>query len=164
MTKIVLLDFDGVLNNNDFLRETQKAFPGVRSFSMEIGLAMLDPVRCARVQSLCDRTGAQIVLVTGWRKWASQEDLTSLLVQRGLTTPVVGMVEGVRFSGDLRASATDEWLKAHPEVTHYVILDDDVFHWDGFNKRSKWAPFLVAPRDGIEDVHVEEALAILNRE
>lgn len=167
ITKIIGLDFDNVINDNAHLAETAKAYPGVRTFSMELGRAMLDPVRCARVQRICDATGAGILFVTGWRRWTGEEGLTELIRGHGITAPVVGVVGGVKFSGDLRASATREWLNEHPEVTRYVILDDDEYnYWRDYpgRKTPPWGPVLVAPKDGLEDEHVERAISILNRE
>ena len=170
LTKLILLDFDGVLNDEDHLKATSIAFPGVRSFNLEIGRAMIDPVRVARIQRICDATGAGILLVTGWRRWTGWQDLAGLLEGHGLTAPVVGAVGGVRFSGETRASASREWLDEHPEVTRYVIIDDDTHHWEtraryrGEKDHKPWEDVLISPKDGIEDDHVAQAIAILNRE
>lgn len=163
VTKLLLLDFDNVLNDNAFITAVTARFPGQRSFNMEIGRAMLDPVRCARVQRICDATGASILLITGWRRQTEWGNLAELLRDSGITTTVVGAIAGVRMSGETRATAAREWLNQHPEVTRYVIIDDDTFHW-GFERKNPWKDVMVAPTDGIEDEHVEQAIAILNRE
>jgi len=164
ITKLVLLDFDNVINDEAHIKATSKAFPGVRTFSLDIGRAMIDPVRCARIQRICDATGAGIILVTGWRQWTGWENLAGLLRDHGITAPVVGAVGGVKMSGDLRAMASREYLDDHPEITRYVVIDDGTHYWrDYMGDRNPWKPFLVAPKDGIEDEHVAQAIAILNR-
>jgi hypothetical protein len=57
----------------------------------------------------------------GWRRWAPVEVLAECLAAAGLAAPVVGAGGGLRFSGELRAQATQEWLRAHPEVTAWVV-------------------------------------------
>lgn len=163
VTKLVLLDFDNVINDEAYLRAASLAFPGVRTFNMEIGRAMIDPVRVARIQRICDATGAGILLVTGWRRQTEWENLAELLKGHNLTAPVVGAVGGVKMSGDLRASASREWLDKNSHVTRYVVIDDDIMAWDGFGKKKPWKDVMVAPKDGIEDDHVVQAIAILNR-
>ena len=158
LTKIVGLDFDNVINDEAHITATSLAHPGVRTFNLDIGRAMIDPVRAARVQRICDATGAGILLVTGWRRWTGWEELAGLLKDNGITAPVVGAVGGVRFSGDLRASATREWLDKNPHITRYAIIDDGTHYWRDYEgDRSPWKPFLVAPTDGIEDEHVAQA-------
>jgi hypothetical protein len=158
--KVILLDFDGVLNDDAWIKDTKDKHPGVLRWAPEVGADLLDPVRCARVQRICDTTGASLLLVTGWRQWASPEVLGGLLKSKGLTAPVLGSVGGVKFSGDLRAQASHEWLANHREVTSYAILDDDPFYWSD----KRWKEHKLAIQDGMEDEHVDQAIAILNKE
>jgi len=164
VTKVLMLDFDNVLNDNAHILATAKEFPGIQTYNPDMGRAMLDPVRCARIQRVCDATGAAILLVTGWRKWAKWEDLAVLLEGRGITAKVVGAVGGVKMWDDLRASAAREWLDAHPEVTRYVVIDDDEYRLWGRGKNHPWKDVMVMPKDGIEDEHVTQAIEILNQE
>lgn len=163
LTKLVLLDFDNVLNDEAHIVATSQAFPGVRSFNMDIGRAMIDPVRASRIQRICDATGAGILLVTGWRRLTGWENLAELIKSHGITAPVVGAVGGVKMSGDLRAMASREYLDEHPEITRYVVIDDDLMYWKGYGKHDPWKSVLVAPKDGIEDDHVVQAIATLNQ-
>lgn len=163
-TKILALDFDNVINDNAHILATTKEFPGVQRFSLELGRAMIDPVRCARIQRICDTTGAAILLVTGWRRWTEWENLAGLLKDHGITAKVVGAVGGIKMSGDLRAMAMREWLEEHPEVTRYVIIDDDESRLWGYGRNNPWKDVMVIPKDGIEEEHIPQAIEILNRE
>jgi len=157
---VLFLDLDGVVNDDDWQRATDKRYPGVVVWSEEVGQAMIDPKRLARVQAICDATGASIVIVSGWRKWASAEVIAGILQAQGLKAQVIDAVGGVRFSGDLRASATKEWLACHRDVTAYVIVDDNGLQWERFRDL---CAHLVSPRDGIEDEDVVRAIEILSR-
>jgi hypothetical protein len=182
VSPIVLLDFDGVLNSASWRAATVAMFPGARSWSPALGVAMLDPVRVARVQRICDAASARVVIVSGWRRWAPVDVLAECLRAAGLTAPVIDAVGGLKMSGDLRQSATHEWLRAHPEVTSWVVIDDDRDAWatqrnvereemrDGRRVRvhacetttPPWlAGRLVCPIDGITDADADAALAAL---
>ena len=155
-TPVIFLDIDGVLNDESWLRAVIARYPGAFRWSIELAQELLDPIRCARVQRICDATGAAIVIVSGWRRHAPAADIARLLANRGLTAPVIGAVGGVRFSGDTRDDATAEWLHNHPEVTRYVVIDDDALAWG-----SEWIKRWVRPVDGIGDEHVPRAIVIL---
>lgn len=57
-----------------------------------------------------------------------------------------------------RGSEIKEWLDEHPEVTNYVIIDDDN------DMLEEQEPYLVQTSwyDGINDYDVEKAIKILN--
>ena len=161
MSAVVFLDFDGVLNSASWRAATVAMFPGVCSWSPALGVAMLDPERVARVQRICDETGARVVIVSGWRRWAPVEVIAECLRAAGLTAPVIDAVGGVKMSGDLRAAATREWLRAHPEVSAWVVLDDARDLWAPRDVPAWLAGRLVCPVDGITDADAEAALAAL---
>jgi len=157
MSKILFLDFDGVLNSKSWTPPPEVDPTLVLVPTHEQSLAMLDPVRCARVQTLCTATGASIVFVTGWRRWASPDELTRLLRERGITAPTLGAVGGVKMSWDIRSYGAKCWLEEHPEVTSHLVIDDVKDYWKG------WKGSTIHPDDGIEDSHVAQAIEILNR-
>jgi hypothetical protein len=160
--KVVFLDFDGVLNDNGFVQNALKDTGPLTKYTIELAQTTLDPVRVARVQHICDATGADVVLVTSWRRWAGLDELRGALKFAGFTAPVVGVVGGVKMSGDLRRWAAGEWLDEHPQYTHHVVLDDDTNLWKDWGKKGK-AFNCIHPFDGIEDKHVSEAIGILGR-
>lgn len=110
--KIVFLDFDGVLNSLSFCR----AFP-------QRGLIGLDEVAVQRVRKICFRTGAKIVVSSSWRIIHALEDLQYRLGALGLPMDwVIGVTPKHLKS---RGHEIQTWLDEHPEVTNFVILDDD---------------------------------------
>lgn len=166
----VFLDIDDVLNNNAWLAATSMEAteardanaPRVLSWSRELAVKMLDPSRVARLQRLCDASGAAVVIVSGWRRWAKTEEIAAVLATAGLRAPVLGAVGGLKMGGDLRASAAVEWLDEHPEVKRWVVLDDTTRYWDDMRVRGGlWRDYLIAPANGLTDDDVERAIAVL---
>lgn len=160
---ILCLDIDGVINTDASCRAVD---PGVLLVDpaavFDCAKRSLVPDLARRVQSICDRTGAHILIVSGWRMWLSVGQITEALRSVGITAPVVGAVPR-KMSGDCRALTTAGWLRQHPEVARYVILDDTAQHWtsggctaDGIDPKR-----LVHPVDGISEADVERAVAIL---
>lgn len=122
--KIVFLDIDGVLNS----RRTALAFKGY-PHKFEPGLPGFDPVAVGLVRKLVEHTQAQVVLSSSWRfderEWVKAGPMLGLpIIDR---TPV-----GLHWHPDyqdhqqiLRGHEIKHWLSEKPEVSHYVILDDD---------------------------------------
>lgn len=126
---VLFLDIDGVLNDRAWINTAIVGPSAITSWSTDLARRYLDPARCKRLQRVCDETGASLVIVSGWRRWATVEEIADALRSAGLTALVLGAVGGLKMSGDLRASATREWLHDHPEVTRWVVVDDLVDAW-----------------------------------
>ena len=126
---ILFLDIDGVLNDNAWITAACAGQGTITRWSLDLARRCLDPARCERLQRACEATGASLVIVSGWRRWATVEEIADALRGAGLTAPVLDAVGGVKMSGDLRASATREWLHDHPEVTRWCVVDDLVDAW-----------------------------------
>lgn len=159
---ILFLDIDNVLNSDASCRA---AWPGHivvdPAEAKIIAAATLDPVFVARVQRICDATGADVVIASGWRTWMSREEITAALRGAGLTAPVVDVLGGVKMRADLRCSVALAWLKAHPSVTQWVAIDDTASHWP--RGQYGWpVERLVVPVDGISEADVVKAVAILS--
>lgn len=181
---VVALDLDGVCNDDAFIRAALAGHGAIAQWNTDLAARTLDPVRVARVQRVCDATGASVVLVTGWRRWASAEDITACLRGAGLTAPVLGAVGGVKMTADLRQSALHEWLCDHPAVGRWCVIDDLRSAWEStrnverremFRGRMTMvctseryvAPWLagrcVHPVDGITEADADAAIAVLTR-
>lgn len=172
MTAVLFPDFDGVLNTTAWQRASTARFPGVVVWSPEVGAALLSPEHCARVQRVCDATGASIVLATGWRRWMpgrAVATLTPLLRAAGIAAPVLDEI-GQHFSGDGRATFIAEWLDEHRDVTRWCVIDDAVHYYgddlDGGVRYHdpRFIGRCVHPVDGITDADADAAVAILRAE
>lgn len=130
---LLFLDFDGVINSHDWW-ERRKGLVRERHPVHEI-----DPVACARLQRICEETGAQIVVSSTWRIIHSPQSLRRLLRKRGVTARVLGSTPDLRYNlaaGELpwtrigRGLEIQWWLRTYltPEqvcAARICILDDD---------------------------------------
>lgn len=144
-TGVVFVDFDGVLLDDAWLL-ARRAHE-------------LSPVLVARLDALCHRTGAAVVVVSGWRCFTSLGDLRDLLARAGLTAPFLGAVGCDRGEDDGRARHAALWLAAHPQVTRWVVLDDE-YAWPA-SWSDRWVR--VDGRYGLTEADVERAARVLGR-
>jgi hypothetical protein len=140
-TKIIFLDFDGVVN----------------CFNEPESLRRLSQGCVANLNTLLERSGASIVVSSTWRVAHSLADLRQILVNSGLRYPE--RVLGVTPRNDgIRGKQIERWLENYPEeIEAFVILDDD----------SDMGPFMdrLVKTDsdiGLTDLDVEKALKIFN--
>ena len=129
MSKVIFLDVDGVLNRHHWRYGTKEKSPmgyvGVGQKYLEI------------LKQLVDATGAYIVLSSDWKMCfkdldcnpdTADEDgkyLLRRLQENGMT--IVEKTDDRSVGDDYstgRGYGIRKYLKAHPEVTNYVILDD----------------------------------------
>lgn len=186
VTAVIALDFDGVINTEDTYRRADLDAL-IHTASEEHSARLIERDLVARVQRVCDATGAGVVVVSAWRAFFSLDALTRLLRGAGLTAPVLGAV-GHSFGADRRAHHFEEWLGAHPEVTRWCVIDDSEEHWGSLHttlthfetiKRAsgvvertpvydlerrahpRFAGRCVHPDDGITEADADAAIAIL---
>ena len=163
--KVLFLDIDGVL----CLRTSHYQY--------------FDKVCCDRIKLILEKTGAKIVVSSTWRRGHTLQSLKELMA-RGYDLEVFESEERVEiekagaFNSEViigmtpvlnieytnpetpygRGVEISAWLLEHPEITQYVVIDDDrldiiVPHKD----------FLVQTdtRIGITDTDVQKAMIIL---
>lgn len=122
VTAVVALDFDGVINSEETYRNADcdaLIYTATESHSERL----IERDLVARVQRICDATGAGVVVVSAWRYFFDDAALSRLLAARGLTAPMLGSVGG-KGSNDSRAEALLGWLDARPEVSRWCVIDD----------------------------------------
>ena len=108
--KIVFLDIDGVLNN------VASAAEGVD----------IIPEKVILVRRLCEITGAEIVISSSWRIMYDLAHIRDVLYHTGLKqVQVIDETPRLNSIGSTRGHEIQKWLDEHPEVTEYVIFDDD---------------------------------------
>lgn len=142
--KVIFLDFDGVINTRGWDR------------------AALD-----NVSNLVKLTGARIVVTSQWRHSHDLGDLRQLLNGLGVAgachaeqTPILPEDPESLFPN--RHEEIEAWLKEHPEVTEYVVLDDlDYLDW-----ATKLGPHVVVCKYdvGFDDRALKKAYSIFNME
>lgn len=155
MSKLIFLDFDGVLNSHQYLYVTPKPWGDLEMEGNEH--LMLDPVAVDRLNQIIEQTGAHVVVSSSWRHGHDRERLQEILEARGFMGDVIDVTPD-----DSRLDRGDEialWLRDHPEVERYVVLDDDADDTETMRKHLIKTSFYT----GLLDCHVSEAIRRLNR-
>ena len=148
--KVIFLDFDGVINNDVWFENLTPERRADGDFTM------LDPSLINRIRLLVEKSGANIVVSSAWRTWhETPEALISLFNEAGWDGAPIIDITPVMASNIKRGFEVNAWLSKHPEVTSYVILDDNNWFLPGQNL------VLTDYRRGITDEDVKEALDFL---
>lgn len=153
--KVIFLDIDGVLNHQkhyEWLLLTDEPTPMQRTYPY----TEINPGSCRLLNEIIQETGAKIVVSSSWRL-DGEARLNSLFKYFGLPriydiTPCLNTDRGIEIGA---------WLAAHPEVTHYVILDDDE------DMNAEQMPFFIKTNpyeDGLNEDVKERAIQILKKE
>lgn len=138
--KVIFLDFDGVLNSMDDMGN----------------YVHLNNSKVLLLQDLVKQTDAEIVISSTWRRGNTLEELKRALWWTGLRS-AHKVFDITDSNGKLRGEEIQRWLDKHPEVTKYVILDDD-----GDMLESQKNNFVhVSIMHGFNRVYLNKALEIL---
>lgn len=160
MCRFLFLDFDGVLNSEDFIkRQAEKELIAQRRRPTDA----IDPRAIEYLNAIIAYTGAKVVISSTWRKLYRQQQLERLLNVLGFRGEVVGTTprfwrdaDGKRlWRGDeIQAWLLDNTTKA--DNASIVILDDD-------SDMVHLTPWLVQTRyeHGLTLEQAEEAIRIL---
>lgn len=123
--KVIFLDIDGVLNSEEFLRNNQNE--------------MIDRNNVNILKNVIDKTGAVVVMSSGWRLWFDDnmmprdgysQCLYDILLEFDIKvfdkTPDFS-TEEIRINktfSKVKAKEIIAWLSEHETVDKYVVLDD----------------------------------------
>jgi hypothetical protein len=109
--KIIFSDIDGVLNCS--------RTPNPRKFPY-----IADPKLVARLRSVLSKTDAQVVLTSTWRY-----DPAGLFSAKNWDIPFIDITPDL--PKEPRRNEVLSWLRSHPEVTRFAVLDDEDDELDG---------------------------------
>lgn len=138
--KVIFLDFDGVLNSHQsatfwhnkrdqtkWENEMYESWPGtLREYIAQ----EFCPIAMSNVEELMRRVpDLKVVVSSTWRIGETVEGLRKILAPSKLIgDAIIDTTPYFRWKGgdDVdRGHEIKDWLDRHPEVTHYVIVDDD---------------------------------------
>lgn len=149
--KVIFLDNDGVicLSNNwgSRFKKQRKFFTKdnprkglAKNGPVEVRFDNFDRKAIDVLNSILEETGAEIVVSSDWQNFATLEELGEYYESQGIIKKPIGVtkeIDGIDFekydkmpwNRDLnleqhRSLEILEWLEAHPEVTHWVAVDD----------------------------------------
>ena len=123
--KVIFLDIDGVLNSEDFLKNNPNQ--------------AIDKSSVSILKNIVDKTGADIIMSSGWRLWFDDnmmpEDGYSQCLYDILCEFKIGLsgktpdfsTEEIRTKktfSHVKAKEIIAWLNEHEIVDKYVVIDD----------------------------------------
>lgn len=116
--KVLFLDFDGVLNSEASFRmeKRRKTLDTANTLSV---------VACSNLQYILEQDSSiRIVISSTWRLMHTMVELQNILNAYGVEAArIIGKTPAV-MSRD-RAHEINLWLGDNPNVTKFVVLDDD---------------------------------------
>jgi hypothetical protein len=184
--KVIFLDHDGVicLSNNwggrtkkwaKYRSENPDSSKDKKDAPVSFRFDDFDTKSVKVLNKILDETGAEIVVSSDWKLHATLEELGEYYELHGISkkpislTPNIGKctVHGNNFiwspRWDLEQTRTIEirqYLHDHPEVTHWVSVDDLNMGKIGESWKDDWAidNFVLTPKsnEGIKQLGVKE--------
>jgi len=146
MCKYIYLDFDGVLNTEQY--QAELAVAGV-SGKDKYG-PLFDPETVRQLNRLIEATGAEIIVTSSWRYVYEEDTLYEMWDERGLPDTRVVILDR-KFEG---ISKDD-----HQKYVPYVYIDDE----DKYGGSERDFLIQTDPLKGLSAADVDRAIAILNR-
>ncbi len=137
MMKVVFLDIDGVLfpcrgrkfkscNAGKVKKElcdrNYGLFHDINEYDLTMAYTGWKPEAIIRLKILLDKCGAKIVISSSWKFTRSVRELKQLFGIYGLEEYVADKTTD--NYGFLKVPAIQGYLKDHPKITSYVVLDD----------------------------------------
>jgi hypothetical protein len=150
--KVIFLDHDGVIclsHNWGGRSKKQKEYgrkmgQEIHEIPVDVRFDNFDRKAIDVLNSILEETDAEIVVSSDWKRWATVEELGEYYEQQGIikkpidatpffrTLQADGKIPGYEdFVWDRNEQLEQErhfeildWLKEHPEVTHWVAIDD----------------------------------------
>jgi len=110
LTRVLFLDIDGVLNSDGYRHGT--------GFGVSAN-ELIDPAAVETLNEITRRWSLKVVVSSSWRVMPEVE---GILRANGVQADIIGKTPA---QPGPRCREIERWLAEHPEVTSYVILDDD---------------------------------------
>lgn len=125
MRKIIFLDVDGVLNSEKSIVETYM-FRKENNLPKGATDEVFPDEYLLNLKDLIDKTGAFIVISSTWRRHYPNDrkwnKLIANLKKYNLDTKII---DSTPILYKQRGEEIREWLSKNPDVTNFVIIDDD---------------------------------------
>jgi len=141
--KALFLDHDGVIClSNNFgsrfkkqVKERKKLSQSLMSMSVNARFDNFDKKAVKVLNEILETTGTEIVVSSDWKNWCSVEEMGDYYESQGIIKRPIDFTGNVideskitwHRNWDLegtRSLEIQDWLSNHPEVTHWVAIDD----------------------------------------
>ena len=137
--KVLFLDHDGVicLSNNWGGRYKKKGYDNNPKTPMDIRMDSFDDKAVKVLKEIIDETGCELVISSDWKLYGTLDQMKEMYVTRGIKPPIdytpnmndfdefnYGLLKWRGHNESIRVNEINEYLKNHPEITHWVAVDD----------------------------------------
>jgi hypothetical protein len=141
--KVIMLDHDGVicLSNNwgsrykKQIKVRTKLTQSVKELPVDARFDNFDKKAIKVLNEILEQTGAEIVVSSDWRIWCSVEEMGDYYESQGIIKRPIDFTGNVIDQSKVtwhrnwdsegtRSLEIQAWLEQHPEVTHWVAIDD----------------------------------------
>jgi len=193
--KIIFLDNDGVicLSNNwggrnkkwaKYRSENPNSSKEKKDASVQYRFDDFDKKAIKILNEIIEETGCEIVVSSDWRLHATLEELGEYYESQGIIKRPIAVTDqfkdlfpkewnAFRFRAELeleRSMEIGHWIKNHPEVTHWVVVDDlnmnpeflskYFSHSEDEGKNPGLSNFVLTPRssEGIKQSGIKEKI------
>jgi hypothetical protein len=186
--KLIFLDHDGVICLSNNWGGRTKKFAKYRSANPDTSKVIKDAPVSFRfddfdkkaikiLNEILEETGAEIVVSSDWKLYATLEELGEYYEEQGIIKKPIALTDNLKdctVHGDdfmwstmwdseqMRTIEIKQYLHDHPEVTHWVAIDDLNMGKIGEPWKDLWAidNFVLTPKsnEGIKQLGIKEKI------
>ena len=143
--KVIFLDHDGVIclinqwgerykKRREYIEKYGKV-DSEKELPVQYRFDDFDSDAVKTLNDILEKTGAEIVISSDWRKWATVEEMGDYYTQQGIIKKPIGyttsIIKGDKIFSNWRTELEEtrsyeilQYLDEHPEITHWVAVDD----------------------------------------
>jgi len=156
MSKIILLDIDGVLTTNT----TSNLYNGMKAAGLEPEEKVQFKLEAInQLNQLIEATHAKIVIISMWRRTLSNGRIKKMLCDAGFKY-WNAILDTEYFAGETpKASEVEFFLNKIDDLKNYVIIDDH----DSYSVWQKQHLVTPDPEIGFNFLNKEKAIKLLKR-
>lgn len=124
----IFLDIDGVLNSDNFFHENKGINNAINKLENKEETFYLRQINDLNYNSilllkeLANETNSDIVITSAWKNIRIWPLIEEYLVNKGL--PIVDTTSYIK---GIRCEEIATYLKKHPDIKRYIIIDDELF-------------------------------------
>ena len=138
--KVIFLDHDGVicLHSQWGSRFKKKGFSNNPEEPLDGRMDNFDKKAVIILNQIIEETGCELVISSDWKRWGTLEQMKEMYVNRGIKPPIAltPMLQECNVQSDTfiwsprweleqtRTIEINQYLHDHPEITHWVAVDD----------------------------------------
>ena len=176
-TKIIFLDHDGVIClSNNWGSRSKKPDYSDKTTPLDNRMDNFDEKAVKVLNAIIEETGAEIVISSDWKLHGTLEEMQEMYRTRGIKPPIDYTPRLQNFDKELsdlcnwkgwpsqaRSTEIHQWLKLHPQVTHWVAVDDlDMGLKPKMRGDADWGlrNFVLTPRssEGIKQIGIKQKI------